>query len=118
MKLRTRIAVLSLFAWSFSAPSIADDPSLDRDIRCLVAVMKGTATGLLPKPTGELAALFFFARVDVRDPNIDLTSKMADLIKSMSQQEMGQEMVRCGGEMSDRGRKLTETGKALVAMGL
>lgn len=115
MRLLQFLFIGALTAGFFATEARADDAATEADIQCLVV---GLRMASMTDPTVKTAALptalYYFGKLDGRDPNLDLETKVIELVEKMTDDEFRTYARRCGAELQNRGAKITEMGDDII----
>ncbi len=108
-------------AWALAAlalsatAAVADETS--SDMRCLLAFATGAnSSDPTVKSAAQMGVVYFLGRLDGRTPNLDLTSRAKEEIKTMTDADLKAQIQTCGASFSARGHALDVMGSALDAM--
>jgi hypothetical protein len=88
-------------------------------VRCLIAFGSASAPGSdIPenlKPSLLSGSMYFLGKLQGRDPDLDLESRIAREAQKMAPEDMRDELVRCGNELEDRGAEMNAIASRLSA---
>lgn len=109
--------LIALAAMSVAANTPASAPGDEQgDLRCLATLsyLLSDEKDATKQTQFQMGALYFAGKLFGRNPGIDLTAKMKEVIASYGAQEpIDAELKRCGTEMIAAGERLSVTGNAL-----
>lgn len=118
--LRTLIAS-ALFCLAGStavAADAANDDATEADVRCVVVAMRmGSSDNPQMKTAGMIASMYFLGRVDSRNPDLDLETRIIDDLQKMTPEDLRAESQRCGNILTARGAALKTMGEDMIRKG-
>jgi hypothetical protein len=104
LRMDLTLALFVLTALLTGSAKAADDDTT-ADVRCIVAasVSISATTNQELQDAFRSSIIYYLGRIDGRDRNSDIESKVIAELEHMTRQEIGSEDIRCGKLFSERG---------------
>jgi len=100
------------------ATPAADEAAVNADVRCLVIGLRLLMLDdQTMKAAGQMAAFYYFGRLDGASLSTNLEDKIVNEVLSMTPEKYKAEGMRCGKELQDRGQYLQRVGANVTARG-
>ncbi|HEX3809934.1 MAG TPA: hypothetical protein VHW02_09555 [Rhizomicrobium sp.] len=112
----TTALILSIPSHAQSETSLPKlDSPMTADVQCLVAIMetREKIDRLMPGVSQGLV-MYYFGKLDGRNPNLDLETMIRDVSHKMSSTDIGAADMRCGRQLTKRGLYLSTIGQHLM----
>jgi hypothetical protein len=91
------------------------DSATRDDLQCFIAITAGSEQMEKMAPgSSQVAAMYFFGRIDGRDPNLDLEAAIRQVAPTMGSADVARAAVRCGKMLTARGHTMQAVGQHLM----
>jgi hypothetical protein len=121
MNMLRALIVSALFCLAGStavAADAANDDATEADVRCVVVAMRmGSSDNPQMKTAGMIASMYFLGRVDSRNPDLDLETRIIDDLDKMTPEDLRAASLRCSEILTARGAALKSMGEDMIRKG-